>query len=1467
MSNFRAIPAILSAAALFLLAGSPQVCEGFPKVGTGGTQESINQRLRDEAGPVTSNSPQPLKYARRHWTVEEGLPVNSIRGLTQGPQGYLWMATNDGLVRFDGVDFSVYRTDQYDGLPSNRLRRLVAGPDSTLWMLTGSARLVRFRINTGTFAADTLPEPLASQKVTQLNRGPDGTLWISTEQGALAWHDRAVQTVLGAGDSLYVWRTIEARDGTVWLATKRGLYRTRRADVSSSGAASASLQRVAPQQIRYAHDVHQGPDGTLWVSSRRGLFALRDGRVDRLSPDHCRPTATCVLNRGSPHALVMRADSAGTLWLRDSDGNYHAYREGRLQTIARGGLSIGAPLLQYGPDGARWRTTGKHLYRNGRRVFSVDTVINALTIDRQGNIWVGTYRNGLYRLRPSPAVTYGVPEGLRSDNAYAVHVSASAPDTVWVGTLRGGLARIDRSTGRVDASPLPTPARPSVVWTVWQEPSGRLWIGGEGLRYVEDGRLRTDGLPGELYDGPPTGPPRGGPAKRVRVFFEDAAGGLWVGSQAGLYRRASSGTWRRFGPEHGGPASLVRVIEQDARGALWMGTKGEGLFRYRHGTFEQLTTTDGLSSNFVRSIHVGRDGALWVGTEGEGLCRIDRRGTPSLSDDRIGCLAEEEGLFDDVIHTIVPDGHGRLWMSANRGIFWVERAQLAAAVEGRIEAVDSRGYTEEDGLRNREANGGGQPAATRTPDGRLWFATQGGVVVFDPDRLDQDLGPPPVAIEHLSVGDSTLRTPGPSGQALRLRPEQRTFAVKYTGLNLQEPSATTFRYRLRGFESWRTVENQRQAYYTDVAPGTYTFEVQAATDEGSWTATPAQVSITVAPHWWETTWFWGLSGFVLLGMGAAAYRWRVHSLEAQREALEATIAERTEEIRRQRDRIEAQAESLRELDAAKSRFFANVSHEFRTPLTLILGPVRDFRAQLPDRWAEPLDLVERNAQQLYDLVERLLGIARMDAGTYRLQARPVALDDAVPRIAERFHPLADRRRLTLNVDTAPPPDDAAPVHADLEALDHIVSNLLSNALKFTPAEGRVTVQVTHTTDAAEIVVADTGRGIPPSKHEAIFERFTQSSDDGADAGGVGIGLAVVKDLVDLHGGRISVDSAPGEGATFTVRLPRGAAHLASEHRAPEPASPADSKAEPLPGTVLPLPETTAARPSSEDAADAPQNDQTTVLVVDDNPDLRTYVRSVLTPTFRVLEASNGREGAVRATDEQPDCILADEMMPEMRGTDMVRQLRANRATDYIPIIMLTARADPEEEVEGLTAGADDYLTKPFDPDVLRARIFGQIERRRQLRRRLRAELKQHEGSTDAASRNRTAPPTLSAPTLDAPPLGEGTGSSQEPEFVHTVRRTVEKHLADPDLTVQELAREVAVSRSTLYRRLKAETGQTPSAFIRQVRIEYGARLLREGTGTVSEVAYAVGFNSLTYFGKRFREHVGVTPSEYADADP
>jgi signal transduction histidine kinase/CheY-like chemotaxis protein len=862
--------------------------------------------------------------------------------------------------------------------------------------------------------------------------------------------------------------------------------------------------------------------------------------------------------------------------------------------------------------------------------------------------------------------------------------------------------------------------------------------------------------------------------RTIRAIYEDNQGRLWVGTaNNGLYCRRGD-TWTRIAPD-----VSARVIKQTRNGSLWMGTNGRGLFRYRNGEFDQVTPEDGLSSALVRAIHEDSTGALWIGTEDKGLNRIDRQGTLTLADDSIAIIRKSDGLFDNVISQILPDGHGRLWMSSNRGLFWARRTELHAVADGQAGRLRSVSYTEAEGLRNREANGGMQPAGIRASSGALWFPTQEGAVRIHPDSLSTNDVPPPIVIERIITDSTSHKASAP----VQLPVGVRNFEVAFAGLKLSNPDALTFRYRLRGFEGQGPqVTERRRATYTNVPPGRYTFEVRARTDGGVRSPAPATVRIEIPSHWWETRWFYMLCGLGLLGVGLGAYQWRTRQLRRRQQELEETVAERTKQIRQKNDELAQQAEKLKELDEAKSRFFANLSHEFRTPLTLIRGPVQEVREHLTrvdvnlDEQAEQLAVVERNTDRLRRLVDQLLTLARMDAGSYELAARPTNLGAEVQRIAQAFAPLAERNDLTLTMkmEETEAPD---PVVVDREALEHILGNLLSNAIKFTPEGGRVTVTVTDQGEHAAMTVADTGPGIPEDKQDTVFERFERTDEkQSGDQEGVGIGLAFANDLVDLHGGTIALDSAAGDGTRVTVRFPRGTTHLPDEHLATAPQEPDDdarpssptpdvsSSADGAPASHTPSSADDASPSDPEPAPRAPGSDEEpqrkVVLVVDDNADVRRYVRSILAPTYTVIEAAHGEEGLDQAREATPDCILADVMMPTMDGVTMVRHLKSDRATAHIPIVMLTARAGTEHEIEGLEAGADDYVTKPFDAGVLQARVAGMIEVRQRLRRRIRQELKRQSGDGQAgASSERAFGQRGTRPGADGGRSGPGGGAA------------------------------------------------------------------------------------------------------------
>ena len=1364
-------------------------------------------------------------YVRTQWTAEDGLPVNSILDVVQTDDGYLWLATYDGLVRFDGLDFKVYRSADYEGLPSNRILRLLVRGRS-IWMRTEARHLVRFERDTfATVASD----------VRTVHSSPSGPLWIGTEDGLAVYRDGAVQRVADdriEGKVQSIWAQ---PDGTLWVGmVGAGMYRR------------APNGRVTPLTGRdglagMTVGAFAAAEDGIWIGSWGGLQRWVNGQFQSVPIDGS--------SRETLSVFSLDSGTAGATWVFSDSGVYRWNGRALVPTVGqhRSYHAASRPnggFVKKGPNGRTWIAAGQTLYRNGVPVFRTERVINRFTFDRQGTLWVGTATEGLFRFRPSLFSVYGEAEGLATDNVYPIEQGPEG--SIWLGTLDGGLTRIDDG-GTTTFRPTKNGQVLRSVWALHEDRSGRLWVGGTRLCVFDSGQCVRP-----FSDGPIVG-------TRIHAIYEDQRGRLWVGTvDQGLYRcdgncTHGDGSWRQFTPENSAlPHSYVRTIHETPQGTLWVGMNGGGIARYRNGSFLPVSEEDGLSSNLIRDVYQDTTGILWVATEDQGLNRVVLDDSDTRPVSSVTAYQKEDGLFDNALHQILADDQGRFWFSTNRGIFWVEKANLEAFARGDTDEIHSVSYTTGEGMPSREANGGMQPAGLRASDGRFWFPTQGGAAVIDPSSVHRNESPPPLRIERVRSGKKVVaRRPRTDVQ---LTPTQRTFSIEYTGIHLTDPRSVTFRYRLDGLQDeWQPVGKRRNAFFTSVPPGTYTFEVQARRRGGPWNATPAELAISVTPHFYETWWFYAVAALCIGLSAAGLLRFWMYRQRRRSEVLEEEVRERTEELAMAKKEAEAafetvaeQAEELRELDQMKSRLFVNVSHELRTPLSLMLGPIeRIVDDDLdPSEQEEMLEVLQRNARRLQRLVQQILNLARYDAGRLDRTLSTETWGGFVEQCVQRLTPLAEAQEVTLSVDT----DGAGvPVALDPDHMETVVANLVRNGLTYTPAGGRVEVRAGVESEEVILVVEDTGPGIPIDEQSRLFDRFYRGAEQ-SDHGGTGLGLALTRALVNLHDGTIDVDSRVGEGSRFVVQWPRFPERSGDVAVPGEPSSEGsawDPEAVLFHGDggrpVDTPPDSTTAF-ASDDAMRS-VGDRTTILVVDDNGDVRRLIRRLLEPKYRLLEAENGKHGLQRARAALPDLVIADVMMPGVDGFAMVEALRERPRTECIPIIMLTARAEERDQIEGLDEGADAYVTKPFDADVLRAQINRLIQSRRTLRNRL-AEAAEGEGRR---SRERAS-----------------SKATVENTFEERVRSTISRHLADSDFSVQMLADEVGVTRRTATRKVKEAFGQTPSKLIRTARLERGAQLLDEEAGTVSEVAYAVGFSSLSYFSRSFKLHFGVSPSAYAD---
>ena len=1362
-------------------------------------------------------------YVHDAWGSAEGLPVNTVNAVAQGPEGYLWLATFDGLVRFDGHGFAVFNTSNTPGLPNNRISDVMIDPAGRIWYVA-DRRYVGY-LHEG---AHVLVQATASEPRDQFYEAPDGTQWLigpeqvwQVEGGRLHlfWHDPSLDTP--------VVRLTVGPGNARWIAGLNGtdaLVRVTLAD-------TLRFPQALLGEVMYAYPDPAQP-GVAWITAHRGDFRYENGTWQQLR------------HNLTAERRFFRAP-AGQLYLGTTQALYR-YDEGRLTRLLESAYEeVALPYWESLPAlrGGHWIAGPQWIRRNEQVAFQLNatgTHINQVMPDDEGNLWIATTRAGLHRLRPSLFTTYGLAEGLASSNVYAVR--EGPPGTMWFGTLGGGVTQWHQ--GQVRSWQRPTV--PNLAFDVFPDPAGGLWVGGGGLSwsatrhdpafvpYYEE-RLGFSQIAG-FSEVKPT----------VWAIHRDQHGCLWAGVVQALFRHCGERP-EMFTTETGLTANYVRVFLETRDGTLWMGTSGGGLMAYRDSTFHPFTLEHGLTSNLVRALYQDADGYLWVGTEDKGLNRLELGVPPTYAGTRVTPYTPEDGLFDNVIHTILEDDFGRLWMSTNRGLFWVQKSDLHAFAEGRRRRIFSVSYDNSDGLRDREANGGGQSAGLRASDGRLWFATQGGAVVIDPAEVQPEATTVPTDIGAV-VADTAVFE---AAASVLLPRGVRDFEVQYTGIHLAKPEAVRFRYRLDTDERWTEAGARRAAIYTNVPPGTHTFEVIASAYPGQWPEAGTRMTLVVPAFWYEKLPF--QIALVVLGLTGliAGVGWRVRQGRRREAELNALVQARTEEVRKEKTRTEEalrtiteQAAQLQALDAAKSRFFANISHEFRTPLTLTLGPLEDLQdglfGTLDADTREQVDLAHRNARRLLRLINQLLDLSRLESGAITLHRQPVDLGALLQSIAEPFAALAARKQIDFRLNR---PQASVMLDADADRLDEVFVNLIGNAFKFTPAGGTITVTLVPAEETTTVTIADTGVGIASEELPHIFERFYQGTRGQQSARpGTGLGLALSRELVVLHGGTVTVASKPGVGSQFVVMLPvgepgsRGAGETERVERIGEVAETRNMNGTTEAAQAASL--QSERRERRKHDAPSPNPDQTTVLVVDDHPDIRAYVRRHLEPHYRVLEAADGAEGLAQIRAHLPDLVISDVMMPELDGYDLCRALRSDPALAFLPLILLTGRAAAEDKLAGLSEGADDYLTKPFDVRELRVRVDNLIAQRQRLR---------------AALAAKPLPPSETAASEDP----------AQAAFLAEVRSIVLGHLSEERLDVERVAAAVGLGRTQLYRRLKAASGQSPTDFIRGVRLAAAAELLRAGAGNVSEVAYGVGFNSVAHFSRSFRKAYGEAPSAYA----
>jgi signal transduction histidine kinase/ligand-binding sensor domain-containing protein/DNA-binding response OmpR family regulator len=1358
---------------------------------------------------VLQTAAQRSPYPFKHVTVNNGLSHNEVLCFLKDKRGFLWIGTTSGLNRYDGYSIKVFLHNSRDSssIGNNNIQKLFETPDGKIGVMT-SEGLNLYEPESETFTrnlSDHYQRFAISDSLSNSFRDQQGNYWMVNGSEGAVYYDAGAKRLIALRHSNNDSTQITT-DSVSWFTS--------------------------------THDSH-------WIVHTNGILEKIELTAGSYRVAY-RDNFLFTNNNGRLLDYRMVADRDGDLWIFTANDNQGVYyfqertnkfvhihkdsRDMRLNTnIVRGVVIDNSGLAWIGTDHGGINVINKKkgtvnyvLHRDEDNESIGQNTINALYKDAEGIIWTGTYKKGVSYFHEN-ILRFPIYEHSPSDVTSLPYsdVNRFVEDddgNLWIGTNGGGLIMFNRAAGtfkqyRHDPKD-PTSLSADVIVSLFIDHQRTLWVGTYygGLNRF-DGKKFIRFIPDKKNAGSIAD-------QSVWEIFEDSERRLWIGTLNGgldqFDRRTNSFVHYRSTDPSSIQSDYIAAITEDKERNLWIGTTdGIDVLLRSSGRFIHFesdpSNAESLSNNNVFDIHEDSYGRIWVATSG-GLNLYNKKTRTFRT------FTTEDGLPHNSVLTILEDKPENLWMSTPNGL-----AHLILETKGEeIIHFKFRVYGEADGLQGKQFN---ENAAYRTSKGELLFGGADGFNIFKPSQLGLNQVLPPVVFTDFLLTDKSIHANQEIGgevilpssisesTSITIPADRNVFTIEFAALNFLHPENNQYKYRLEGFDAnWISADaSSRKVTFTNLDPGDYTFHVIASNNDDLWNETGAKLVISVLPPFWKTT-----TAMVLYFLVIIAALFVTRKLIQQREKLKFAIEHERQEAMR-----------MHELDMMKIRFFTNVSHEFRTPLTLILTPLEKIlkQASEPEQKTQ-FQLIQRNAKRLLNLVNQLLDFRKLEVQEVTVNPAEGDIVQFIRDAVYSFSDLSEKKDIKLDFQSSV---NSLETLFDQDKLEKILFNLLSNAFKFTSEHGAVSVVVdqftTHETTLRNwlrIKVIDTGIGIAADKQERIFDRFFQSDVPRSLVNqGSGIGLAITKEFVRLQGGTISVESELGKGSTFVVCIPieRIAQRAAADVEVPSMA------------------ETTSETDLRAVVFDETEQRKPVLLLVEDNEDFRFYLKDNLKLTYRIIEAKNGREGWKKALDNLPDMIVSDVMMPEMDGIQLCRKIKTDGRVSHVPVILLTARASEEQKIEGFQTGADDYITKPFNFEILVSRIHNLIVQRVKFHKTIGKQI------------------DVRASELNITPLDE--------KFIQNAVKCVEDNVSNPDFSVEHLGRELGISRAHMYKKIVALTGKSPLEFIRTIRLQQAAQLLEKSQLTVAEVAYKVGFNNPKYFARYFKEEYNMLPSLYA----
>ncbi|MDD4991665.1 MAG: two-component regulator propeller domain-containing protein [Paludibacter sp.] len=1321
--------------------------------------------------------PEAAPFSFRHYKVENGLSENSVFCSIQDNKGFMWFGTKDGLNRFDGQNFVVYHTIPKDknSIGNNFIRSFHEDKNKALWVGTekGIYQYSYLQNNFQHFDKKTSRNE-SPQSVNAITEDLKGNLWIATTSGLFKFEqgsNRLTSYMHNQGNkgsipANFVSCVICDNKGIVWVGTLSG-----------------GLSRYNPKTNNFTNFKFSDENRSY---SNSVLRILEDSQGNLILG---------TVNEGLIFFDRITTKSESYL-LETSLERIYYFRD--IFEYSPGVYLVGSEhgLILFE------QSTGKITEMKSSTLVPTslsDNAIYSIYKDREGGIWVGSYFGGVNYISPksNPFELYSPLEYKNSVSGKAIsQFCEDASGNLWIGTEDGGLDYFDVKNNSFKCYNH-QPGRNSLsyhnVHSLMLD-GDNLWIGtfagGLNILNTKTGKFSFYTSTNDIHS-----------LNDNNVFsiYKDLTGTIWVGTITGLckYNRANNNFDRI-------PVVALNThiydIVQDHLGLIWVATYGRGLFCYNplSNVWKQYVNDPNnpksISHNKVISIYIDEKKRLWLGTEGGGLCQY-------LYDKN--CFASYDvssGLPNNVVYKVVSD-HDYLWLSTNKGL-----------VRFNVDSKVIKTFTKVDGLQGDQFN---FKSGIKTRSGKIYFGGINGFNAFYPERLIENKYIPPVVISNLQLfnknviigdNDSPLKQSISYTDEITLNYNQSFINLEFVALSYCAPDKNQYAYKLEGFDKdWNNRGNDHKISYTNLPPGKYTLHIKGSNNDGVWNADGVKLKINILPPFWASP--LALFLYVVILVGGSYFTVKSFKGKQQREK------------QLNLDRVHAEKEI--ELYNAKIDFFTNIAHEIRTPLSLIKAPLDYILKKYTDKELnEYLSVMDRNTNRLMSLVNQLLDFRKAEKNSYTVNFKQTNINELLQSIYESFKYSTDSKVLTFELNL---PEMPLIVKADVECITKIMSNLLSNAIKH--AKDKITLSLVvdeGNPDNYQIQVFDNGNGINSSETDKIFQPFYQIKTDKKQNQGTGIGLALVKLLVEIHGGNIKVESVENEFTSFTLNLPM-IKDMAIE---------AEADLQVLNQIIMP----DIAPKENKQHVSYFNTELPSILIVEDNEDLNGFLVNYFKEDYSVLTTFNGSEAIKALESFSADIIISDIVMPEMDGLELCNLLKTNTLYSHIPVILLTARTDIKYKIEGLEHGADAYLEKPFSVEHLEAQVLNLLENREKLRENF-----------------------IKSPLTPIRTIGK---NKADEAFLLEITSIIEANITKVDFQVDEFATQIGMSRSNFYRKVKGISGLTPNDFIRLVKLKKAVKLMLDGETRINEICFMVGFNTSSYFAKCFRKQFGILPKDF-----